>query len=310
MLWALPGCSSLAGGSTDTDTDTDTDGSSGDTSGVVNTTAAPDASTSTADPSGTSDDPSSASTSDAASTGEPETSSSTSGPGPSDPVVIQDVVVAYSDQSEEVALSMGFATTLDHAQSMVDETNEIYENSGIIVRLSLAGVGSVGRELESSMSLSDSLLGVCDPDDGVVDEIHELRDDNAADMAVIFLADLCGGFATGVPGDAEAAFAVVGLCPSGTKQYSFAHELGHLQGAHHETVPAEKIELGCATTTLTPWARAHELGGTGTVMHTGDARVPYFSNPDVVVDGEPTGTEDRNNAARINETAELVASWR
>ncbi len=94
-----------------------------------------------------------------------------------------------------------------------------------------------------------------------------------------------------------------------TGYYSFAHELGHNQGAHHD--PAN------ASGAIYPYAYGYQepFNSFRTVMayncSGGCTRVAQFSNPDVLYNGKSTGTSSNNDNSRtLNTTAATVASFR
>jgi len=76
------------------------------------------------------------------------------------------------------------------------------------------------------------------PSDGYMDEIHDLRGIYGADIAVLIagnqsLIGTCGEAFT-VEAISNEAFCVVAYdCAAAANQWSFAHEIGHLQGARH-----------------------------------------------------------------------------
>jgi hypothetical protein len=92
---------------------------------------------------------------------------------------------------------------------------------------------------------------------------------------------------------------------------SFTHELGHSFGLAHNP---ESSRNGSAF----PYALGHYVNGSfSTVMSystscpQGCPRVPYFSNPYVFYNNQPTGIPDeRDNARALNNTAETVANFR
>ena len=91
---------------------------------------------------------------------------------------------------------------------------------------------------------------------------------------------------------------------------SFAHELGHNMASHHNP------ENG-GTPTF-PYAFGHYVNGSyRTVMSYSDpctsgcTRVPYFSNPNIIFNGQPTGINNaRDNARSIELTADWIANYR
>jgi hypothetical protein len=74
---------------------------------------------------------------------------------------------------------------------------------------------------------------------------------------------------------------------------SYAHEVGHNEGLHHDPANA-------TGTPAYPYAYGYQDPGGAfrTVLSYGGAqRVPFFSSPNVSYNGLPTGTSNQNNAA-------------
>jgi hypothetical protein len=87
---------------------------------------------------------------------------------------------------------------------------------------------------------------------------------------------------------------------------SYAHEVGHNQGLHHDPANA-------SGTPSYSYAYGFQdpSGAFRTVMSYGGAtRVQQFSNPNVFYGDRPTGTANQNNALALNRTAATVASFR
>src|SRR5690606_37202680 len=116
-----------------------------------------------------------------------------------------------------------------HIRRAVAETNALYANGRIPIRLALAHLVEVDHEVEDR---DESLRALIRTDDGVLDEIHALRDAHEADVVV-----LVPGTRTAptwaVMAEARTAFALVYWDGLGAPYYSLAHEIGHLQGARH-----------------------------------------------------------------------------
>ncbi|MET0395766.1 MAG: M12 family metallo-peptidase [Longimicrobiaceae bacterium] len=197
-------------------------------------------------------------------------------------------------------------------QLAVDETNTSYTNSGITATVAKAHVAQVtytesGRSYQQHV---DALVGTAD---GMMDAVHTLRNQYLADVVVLVLNDgaFCGQ-AGGIKATSTTAFAVVHVgCATGN--YSFGHEIGHLQGARHDRA---------VDNSSTPYQYGHGYVAPTlnwrTVMAYVNAcgsclRVQYWSNPGVTYPptGQAMGTATYEHDARVlNETQATVAAFR
>ncbi|UCH98179.1 MAG: hypothetical protein JSV88_15385, partial [Candidatus Aminicenantes bacterium] len=143
--------------------------------------------------------------------------------------------------------------------------------------------------------------------DGEMDEVHTLRHRYAADVAVLLIDNpvACGRAFT-IMADSYDTFAVVHWdCATG--YYSFAHEIGHLQGARHNPEADSK-------TTPFPYGHGYyyEAGHWRTIMSyecpAGCIRIPFWSNSDIFFNGVRLGTVATHDNARVlTETADIIA---
>ncbi|MCL2626043.1 MAG: M12 family metallo-peptidase [Cystobacterineae bacterium] len=216
-----------------------------------------------------------------------------------------DVLVAFTPAARRAAY-IDMALLIQQA---VEETNESYQNSSIHIRLSLVdslevNYSEVGKDYNTILKEFANMQ-----------EVKDRRDASGADMAVLIIDqwDYCG-VATSIRANADNAFALVHYdCATG--YYSFAHELGHLQGARHD----ERTDP-----TTSPFAYGHGYIHPSTIppqnFRTVMAydcpsfycpRIAYWSNPDISYNGMTIGTAHLNNNARVlNETAQSVAGFR
>ena len=213
-----------------------------------------------------------------------------------------DVLVAYTPRARSAAGSIDALIRL-----FFDDTNRYFSNSRIRTRLRL--VHSYRTEYTQTSQLLTDFDHWKAPDDGVMDEVHTLRDRYGADLVALLVArysDFCGRGDL-YYGRESGAFSVTAQnCDSRT----FAHELGHNLGAHHDP----------DTDTNDGFPYGHGLcnsrGNWRTVMSYNFGQrcrppAPHFSNPDVSYRGTRTGDEQiRNNARVVNETAQHVARFR
>lgn len=222
-----------------------------------------------------------------------------------------DVMVAYTKQA---LTAEGSLTALKARIGLgVAEMNQGYKNSGVNPRIRLVHIESSGYDEVGDFETD--LNRLLNPSDGIMDNIHNVRNTYGADMVGLVLASetYCGLASSIMASEANAYMTVSRACVTG--YYSFAHEFGHLQGARHDTY---------VDPTTTPFAYGHGFtyaaGGWRTVMGYNNAcsavgatctRLNYWSNPNVLYGGVAMGTVSTNHNARVlNETAYTAANWR
>lgn len=199
-----------------------------------------------------------------------------------------------------------------------EETNESYMSSGIGAQVRVVHTEEVDFEESSDIFATRNQLQ--NPNDGVLDQIHNLRDEHKADVVGLLVGEAvsaCGVAYIMENPDRNFApygfFVVKRSCSTG--YYSFGHELGHLLSARHDRFvdPTEDtpysfnhghLALECDARTAMGYQRGCSEEGRKCV------RKPYYSNPNVKYEGCLMGSEDSNNALTINSTAPIVATFR
>ncbi len=220
------------------------------------------------------------------------------------------VIVAYTAESVAEAGDVALL-----AQLSVDQTNESYRATNLDVRLELVHTYQTATPSSGNMGLD--LRRLRSPNDGYFDEVEALRYTHGGDLVVLIgpgsnTYGLCG-LAGDVGATEETAFAMVAHDCS-TVSYTFAHEIGHLQGARHNPendVNPRPFPHGHGTTNIE--------AGFRTVMGYNRASCPggwcekllSWSSPEVLHQGVPTGdTEIRDNARVLRETTAEIAAFR
>jgi len=189
----------------------------------------------------------------------------------------------------------------------IDQGNATFRNSGIPnVSLRLVHAEAIDYD-ESSGKHFEHLYGMVDGV-AVFKGVRKLRDDKRADVVGLIVDDPSGcGLSTRVGADAEEAFFVVHLACA-TLTNSIAHEVGHIIGARHD----RSIDKGGHL----PYAHGYVNGSKWRDIMSyheacnGCPRIPFWSNPRVTYQGEPTGTPLADNARVILEQAERVSKFR
>ncbi len=189
----------------------------------------------------------------------------------------------------------------------VAESNQGYVNSNVGINMELAGYTTTTY---ADAGMSTDLSRFRGTSDGYMDNIHALRDANAADVAVLVGNDSSAcGLASGIGSTATTAFATAYWdCITG--YYSFAHEIGHLQSARHD--PA-------TDPTNSPYAYGHGYRAPNNAWRTIMAyncspscpRINYWSNPDVTYGGVAMGTANTSHNQRVLvNTKATIAAFR
>jgi hypothetical protein len=236
-------------------------------------------------------------------------------PPPTNSVV--DLLVAYTPAAREGAGGTeGILALIDAA---VAEANTAFENSLAQTRLQLVHqveidyteTGDIAKDLDAlEEDEEESTTG-----NGSLREVHQLRRQYGADL-VCLITETTGG-PLGLANVmreldvefSEKAFSVVQR-EFAIAYYVLAHEVGHNFGCQHDR--ASSSGSGCFD-----YSHAYLFAVDGVRYHTIMAYqpglpTPYFSNPDVLFLGVPTGvpesaTNSANNAKTILLTAPTVA---
>lgn len=221
-----------------------------------------------------------------------------------------DVMIVWTPRAET---AQGGAAAMESlALNAVANANLVYANSGVKAQLNLVYAGAVAYT-ETVSSISTDLQALRSSSDGIIDHVHALRSTYGADIVTLLGTGYSSNGYCGIGGlmstvsvsFASSAFNVVDrTCAVGN--LSYAHEVGHNQGLHHDPANA-------SSTPSYPYAHGYQdpSGYFRTVLSYGSAkRVPYLSNPSVFYNGLVTGTADQNNARALNANVTTVAAFR
>ncbi|MGV3604528.1 MAG: T9SS type A sorting domain-containing protein [Dyadobacter fermentans] len=220
------------------------------------------------------------------------------------------VLVLYTPKA--LALVGNLNTITDHVNLSISQFNSCIYNSGITSAavLVLAGIAPLNNFIETESVTFDlnTLVGNA--------TAQSLRNQYQADLVVLLTdsyyqgGDTRGKSQTVVLVDSESYSIVELWCATSHK--TFAHEVGHLYGCRHED----------DNTALPSYAKAYKIKvlgftadrtimvGNGISSDHAKSRLLNFSNPNVHVSGRATGTNDENNARRINESHPVVGAFR
>jgi len=244
----------------------------------------------------------------------------------SDDGSVIDLLVAYTPEAR--ASAGGTAAMEAMIDLLVLDTNIAFENSGIYTSIRLVYRGET--EYVESKSASTELTRLRQVADGYMDEVHVLRDQYGADLVSLLVNDFnaCGIGYLGVSSAAWGFSVTDWHCGSLT----FAHELGHNMGCHHDrqnSCSSSACSTECCAGDATKeqatgefsYSYGHRFWGDSgyerrTIMaYWPGTRIPYFSNPEVLFEGQVTGIPEHlpdsaNNVLTINNTSLAVANFR
>ena len=245
-----------------------------------------------------------------------------------------DVLVAYTPAARRAA---GNIETF--IQFAINNTHRAYGNSSIGLRLRRVHKYQVSYAQHSDMEVDLERLtfnstfrysdGTRPDPEGYMDEVHGLRDRHGADLVVLIVAaqaDRTCGIAWVPPFDdsrfntvlPSLGFSVVAHNCEAVDYFTFAHELGHNQGASHDPHNAEDDDGNdtarfpyahgfCNTAKDQNTVMAYQSNRLGTCRN----EIPYFSSPIIRYQGAPTGDAAvRDNRRVLMETAQRVANFR
>ncbi|CAJ1940188.1 unnamed protein product [Cylindrotheca closterium] len=154
-----------------------------------------------------------------------------------------DMMVPWTPEAECAASGLAYpctfsarteATVRGIIELAIEETNTMYQNSGVNAQLRLVYSYRVSSYTEETTDpFRAALYQLKNTDDGFMDEVHDLRARYGADMVALIVgsSDYCG-------------MAFVGPSPSwmfsvtsyrcATGYYTFAHEVNHNMGCYHD----------------------------------------------------------------------------
>ncbi len=227
---------------------------------------------------------------------------------------IIDLLVVYTAAARNGAGGTnGMNALIDAA---VAEANLAFENSEVNAELRL--VHRVEANYSETGNINEDLDRLEDPDeDSPLSIVHQLRGEHRADLVCMITETTGGPFGLANQmreSDVEfgvKAFSIVQRQHAISYQ-ALAHELGHNMGCQHdrETSPGGGIY---------DYSHAYRFEVDGVLYHTVMAYqpglpIPYFSNPDVLFLGVPTGiaepsTNSANNAKTLKRTVSTVARF-
>jgi len=237
-----------------------------------------------------------------------------------------DILVVYTQSAVNQATSFDVDIT-SWIYAAIAEVNDAFINSQIPASAEL--VYAAKTDYVETGNMSTDLQRLADPGDGYMDAVPALRSKYGADVMCLWQEAQLDGDLGGLaymmqsltdPMNPSLACMTVRQDNSTAPVYAFAHEIGHILGAAHDHETAAGGAGGSGglygdsygyrfTVNGEPY---HDLMAYDDPNITGtQTTIPYYSNPDVLYDGVPTGVAGYANAARaIRAAAPVVSKYR
>ncbi len=236
-----------------------------------------------------------------------------------------DIMIVYTSNAEVAAFLESEGIEFVIAQSM-NLSQTALDNSGIPITLRLVHTYKTEENLTQSSGERLRLLTASPSfnpfgiQDGVLDEVHTLRDEYGADLVTIYddVSDT-GGIAwvgTNRNGSPDFGFSL-NRVRQAHNSYTVVHELGHNMGNFHSRTQA--VQTAPATGGVFHESVGYQdlVDSIATVMaYTagGLTRVPYFSNPSQSFDGTVLGSNSvtlvTNSSLSLKRIKNTIASYR
>ena len=244
---------------------------------------------------------------------------------PQTAVTVVDVLAAYTTSARE---ALGGVTAME---ALIDlhfvNVNRYYADSGAKVRFEV--VGMVEADYEETR-FSFDLFPLVLPSDGLMDEIHEIRDATGADLVHMFenYASYCGIAYVMTTVNSSFANRAFGLTNVGCSSSTVAHEFGHNMGLRHDRWTEslagglanrpyagsygyvnERILTDAGIERSSAWATIMAYSTLCSHMgHGSCTRLLAFSNPTLNHKGDPVGVPSTADAASVTGPADAVAT--
>jgi len=232
--------------------------------------------------------------------------------------VIIDVMIVYTKAAKEWAND--YSSGIDNVIAIaMEKANEAMQNSGTGITFNLVYKYQTDyKEVNSN----EDLYRLCTKDDGYLDEVHTLREQYKADLVVLMpMVSFTGGVAyllTNENGNKDLCSFSLTRVQQAATGYTLVHELGHNMGCSHSK--SQNYQAGPGLYYYSAGWRGPELGGYTTIMsyesgsyysdHHTYPHIPYFSSPDIVIDGVTIGHSiDGDNVLTLKKTKHVTSQY-
>lgn len=248
-----------------------------------------------------------------------------------------DLMVVYTDDAEDYIRNDRNSNPSLYISEMVNRSQMAMDESNVLIELNLVHTENTPYDEDSDNvdengdgefqsdedNTSETLRRLTEPNDGHMDNVHQLRDVHQADMVTLFAhVEDVGGIAwilqshSGSPAYAFSVNRVQQLYFT----YTMAHELGHNMGNHHSrnqsSSPAPSEGGLNEYSTGWRWTGSDGIGYVSVMTYNeGDEETPHFSNPNISHQGQPTGSYSgqyapADNVRSMNEIRGVIADYR
>ncbi len=231
-----------------------------------------------------------------------------------------DVMIVYTPAATDWAganagsIDFVISQALARAQLTLD-------NSNTLINLELAHSGEINYT--ESGDLWTDIMGLTEGTGGF-ELAHQWRDQYSADLVTMFsVFDGSGGMAwllNDEQGRPDLGFSIARV-QQAHFSYIYIHEIGHNMGAHHHK--EQSVEPGPGLFDYSAGWRWSDNDSNnyctvmtyeyGMFFEDGNdhVAVPHFSNPEIYLNGSPTGhAGDGDNARTLREVREVIAAYR
>ncbi|OGU10365.1 MAG: hypothetical protein A2X61_11390 [Ignavibacteria bacterium GWB2_35_12] len=218
------------------------------------------------------------------------------------------ILVAYTPNARDAR--GGEEDINDDIQWAVQLTIESYDKSNVNQRIELAR--TILTNYTETGNWDTDVGRFFNPNDGIMDELDNIRDLYSADCMVLIIDDdtYCGQAESILSNESTARCVVSAGSTCLTTYFSFAHELGHLMGCDHdpsnEVGPAFPYGHGFCHSAGDNWRTIMSYQNNCALN-----RIQFWSNPDIEFQGDPMGDVwYANNHRVLNETEETIREFR